>query len=159
MTGIRRRVEGLSQAHQAPDPTVEVEERTPPTINSPELVERIVPAFIKVALGAGAVKKASPVMGAEDFGLFGEGGIPICMFWLGTIDPARLDASRAKKEDMPALALIEISSRPQAEHRDRRPGDGGGGRQTAPGNALRTGHHASVGGSICLAGRDGLRYS
>ncbi len=102
LAGIRRRVEGLSRAHQAPDPTVEVEEWTPPTINTPSLVERIVPAFVE-ALGSERVKKASPVMGAEDFGLFGETGVPICMFWLGTIDAARLDAARAKNEDLPAL--------------------------------------------------------
>jgi hippurate hydrolase len=102
LAGIRRRVEGLSRAHQAPDPSVEVEESTPPTVNTPGLVERVVPAFIE-AVGAERVKKASPVMGAEDFGLFGENGVPICMFWLGTIDPARLDAARAKKEALPAL--------------------------------------------------------
>ena len=102
IAGIRRRVEGLARAHQAPEPTVEVEELTPPTINTPELVERIVPAFTE-ALGTDRVKKASPVMGAEDFGLFGEGRIPICMFWLGTIDPPRLEAARSKHEDLPVL--------------------------------------------------------
>jgi hippurate hydrolase len=102
LAGIRRRVEGLCTAHQAPDPTVEVEEWTPPTVNTPNLVERVVPAFIE-ALGADRVKKAAPVMGAEDFGLFAEAGVPICMFWLGTIDPARLEAARAKHEDLPAL--------------------------------------------------------
>jgi hippurate hydrolase len=102
LAGIRRRVEGLSKAHQAPDPTVEVEEGTPPTVNNPELVERVVPAFVE-ALSTDRVKKASPVMGAEDFGLFGETGVPICMFWLGTIDPARLEAASAKNEAMPAL--------------------------------------------------------
>ncbi len=102
LDGIRRRVEGLAKAHDAPEPTVEVEEATPPTINSPELVEKIVPALAE-ALGADRVKRAAPVMGAEDFGLFGEAGVPICMFWLGTIDPARLEASSAKNEAMPAL--------------------------------------------------------
>ncbi len=43
LAGIRRRVEGLSRAHQAPDPTVEEEESTPPTINTPALVERSCP--------------------------------------------------------------------------------------------------------------------
>jgi amidohydrolase len=100
--GIRRRVEGLAKAHQAPDPTVEVEESTPPTINTPGLVEKLVPALNEV-LGADRVKRATPVMGAEDFGLFGETGVPICMFWLGTIDPARLEAAGAKREAMPAL--------------------------------------------------------
>jgi hippurate hydrolase len=102
LAGIRRRVEGLSRAHQAPDPTVDVEESTPPTVNSPDLVERVVPAFVE-AFGAERVKRASPVMGAEDFGLFNESGVPICMFWLGTIDAARLEAARAKHEDLPAL--------------------------------------------------------
>lgn len=102
LAGIRHRVEGLARAHRAPEPTVEVEEGTPPTVNSPELVERVVPAFVE-AFGAERVKKASPVMGAEDFGLFGEGGVPICMFWLGTIDPARLETARRKTEDLPAL--------------------------------------------------------
>jgi amidohydrolase len=102
LAGIRRRVEGLAKAHQAPDPTIEVEESTPPTINTPALVERVVPAFIEV-LGPDRVKKATPVMGAEDFGLFGESGVPICMFWLGTIDPARLESARSQKQDLPAL--------------------------------------------------------
>jgi hippurate hydrolase len=102
LAGIRRRVEGLARAHQAPDPTVEVEESTPPTLNSAELVNRVVPAFVK-ALGAAQVTKATPVMGAEDFGLFSETGVPICMFWLGTIDPARLESSRSRKQDLPAL--------------------------------------------------------
>jgi amidohydrolase len=102
LDGIRRRVEGLARAHQAPEPTVEVEESTPPTINTPELVERIVPAFRDV-LGPDRVKKASPVMGAEDFGLFGEGNIPICFYWLGTIHPARIEAARAHKQDLPVL--------------------------------------------------------
>jgi hippurate hydrolase len=38
-----------------------------------------------------------------DFGLFSETGVPICMFWLGTINPARLEAAGAKNEAMPAL--------------------------------------------------------
>jgi hippurate hydrolase len=102
IASIQRRVEGLARAHQAPDPSVEVEESTPPTINSPGLVERIVPAFAE-ALGADRARKAPPVMGAEDFGLFSETGVPICMFWLGTINPARLEAAGAKNEAMPAL--------------------------------------------------------
>ena len=102
LSGIRRRVEGLSNAHRAPDPTVDVEEATPPTVNTAALVERVVPAFA-AALGNDRVKKATPVMGAEDFGLFGESGAPICMFWLGTINPDRLDAARSAKQDMPAL--------------------------------------------------------
>ena len=39
---------------------------------------------------------AKPVMGAEDFGLFSEGNVPICMFWLGTVHPDRIAAATAK---------------------------------------------------------------
>jgi hippurate hydrolase len=99
---IRRRVAAIAQAHNAPDPTVEVEETTPSTINTPSLVERLVPA-LNEALGSANVKPAKPVMGAEDFGLFNEGNVPICMFWLGTIHPDRLAAASAKGETMPPL--------------------------------------------------------
>jgi hippurate hydrolase len=102
LAGIRRRVDGLARAHQAPDPTVEVEEATPPTINTPALVERIVPAFAE-AIGSERVRKVAPVMGAEDFGLFGEGNIPTCMFWIGTVDARRLEEARAHKQDLPVL--------------------------------------------------------
>ena len=100
--GIERRVTALARAHRAPEPTITIEESTPPTINSPELVERVVPAFV-AALGSSHVAKAAPVMGAEDFALYREGNVPICMFWLGTIEPQRINAARAKGEDLPAL--------------------------------------------------------
>ncbi len=102
IAGIKRRVAALAQAHQAPEPTVEIEESTPPTINTPSLVERVVPAFVDV-LGASHVKPAKPVMGAEDFGLFSEGNVPILMFWLGTLSPERIEAAKAKDGTLPAL--------------------------------------------------------
>jgi amidohydrolase len=102
IAGIKRRAIALAQAHQAPEPTIEVEEGTPPTINTPELVERVVPALIE-ALGQSNVNPAKPVMGAEDFALYSEGNVPICMFWLGTLNPERLAAAAAKGETPPAL--------------------------------------------------------
>ena len=39
--GIERRAKALSEAHRAPAPTVEVEEYTPATVNSPDLVQRV----------------------------------------------------------------------------------------------------------------------
>ena len=55
------------------------------------------------ALGAANVKPAKPVMGAEDFSLYSEGNVPICMFWLGTIHPDRLAAAAASGQTMPPL--------------------------------------------------------
>ena len=102
IAGIKRRAMALAQAHQAPEPTVEVEEGTPPTINTPALVERLVPAFIEL-LGSANVSPAKPVMGAEDFSLFNEGNVPIFMFWLGTLSPDRLASFAAKGETPPVL--------------------------------------------------------
>jgi amidohydrolase len=102
IAGIKRRVEALAKAHQAPEPTVTVEGFTPPTINSTELVDRVVPAFV-TAFGASNVQFAKPVMGAEDFSLYNEGNVPICMFWIGTISPERIDAAKSKGETLPAL--------------------------------------------------------
>jgi hippurate hydrolase len=100
--GIERRVKALAEAHKAPAPTVEVEEYTPSTVNSPELVERVVPS-LKIAVGPEHVKRADQVMGAEDFALYAEGNVPIMMFWLGTMSPERIAAAKAKGTDLPAL--------------------------------------------------------
>jgi amidohydrolase len=100
--GIKRRVNGLAQAHHAPPPTVLVREGTPPTINTPDLVARVVPA-LRRALGESNIKEVEPVMGSEDFGLFGRGGIPTFMFRLGTIPPRRVDEARSKGEELPSL--------------------------------------------------------
>jgi len=100
--GIRRRVKGLADAHRAPEGVVEVVEGTPPTVNTPALVDRVVPALVK-ALGAGRVKAVDPVMGAEDFGLFGRGGVPTFMFRVGTIAPDRLREAKDGRRTLPSL--------------------------------------------------------
>jgi hippurate hydrolase len=102
IAGIKRRVVALAQAHQAPEPTVEVEEGTPPTVNTPGLVDRVVPALVDV-LGSPNVGPAKPVMGAEDFALYSEGNVPIFMFWLGTLSPERIAAATSKGEMPPPL--------------------------------------------------------
>ena len=60
------------------------------------------PALVDV-LGQSNVNPAKAVMGAEDFSLYSEGNVPICMFWLGTLSPERLAAAAAKGETPPAL--------------------------------------------------------
>ena len=100
--GIRRRARGLAEAHKAPAMDVTIHENTPPTVNTPELVARVVPLLTR-ELGAGNVVPVDPTMGAEDFGLFNQGGVPIFMFRLGTIPPDRYAAARAKGESLPSL--------------------------------------------------------
>jgi len=100
--GIRRRAKGLAEAHKAPAPSVTILENTPPTVNTPDLVAKVVPMLAQ-ELGAGNVVTVDPTMGAEDFGLFNQGGVPIFMFRLGTIPPARLASAKAQGEAMPSL--------------------------------------------------------
>lgn len=100
--GIKRRVNGLAQAHRAPEPSVGIAESTPPTINTPSLVARIVPV-LRETLGKPNVKEVEPVMGAEDFGLYGQGGVPTFMFRLGSIPRQRFDEATAKGEALPSL--------------------------------------------------------
>jgi hippurate hydrolase len=100
--GIRRRATGLAQAHRAPEPTVEVSDGTPPTVNTPELVDRVVPALCN-ALGDDHVERVEPTMGAEDFGLYGRGGVPTFMFRLGTIPPERVQAANRSGDFLPSL--------------------------------------------------------
>jgi hippurate hydrolase len=100
--GIRRRAKGLAAAHRAPEPQIEVSDGTPPTINAPELVDRVLP-HLSAELGEESVERVEPTMGAEDFGLFGQGGIPTFMFRLGTIPPGRLEKAEADGEMLPSL--------------------------------------------------------
>ncbi len=100
--GIQRRARGLAMAHKAPEPTVAISDQTPPTINTPELVAKVVPA-LQARLGAAKVVAVEPTMGAEDFGLFGEGGVPTFMFRLGTVPAGRLAEIAARGDSLPSL--------------------------------------------------------
>ncbi|MEZ5393382.1 MAG: hypothetical protein R2724_11030 [Bryobacterales bacterium] len=79
-------------ADREPIVTVLEKESTPSTYNDPALAERLAGVWRKT-LGAENVVKTDPVMGGEDFSLFGrtDDKIPIMMFWLGTIDQPRFD--------------------------------------------------------------------
>jgi hippurate hydrolase len=98
--GIRRRVDALATAHRAPAGTVTLRESTPPTINTPALVERVLPA-LQAALGEANVVAAEPRMGAEDFGLFSQDDVPIFMFWLGAVPPQAMAAAKERGEGVP----------------------------------------------------------
>lgn len=100
--GIKRRATALAKAHRAPPPVVEISDGTPATINSPALVAQVVP-FLTRELGEANVEEVEPTMGAEDFGLFGQGGVPTFMFRLGTIPPAKIAAAKSKDEPLPSL--------------------------------------------------------
>lgn len=107
LNAIRRKAEGIAHAHDAPKPEVTITEGITPTINDPGLVDRVMPA-IRKALGDGNVVGVEPTTGAEDFGLYGQDGVPVFMFRLGTVAPKRLDEALNGGKPLPSLHSAEF---------------------------------------------------
>ena len=88
---IRRIARGLAEANGLPKesyPEITLkDEYTPALFNNPELTEKVRTSF-ETALGKENVLKLSPVMGGEDFGMYGrvEPIIPTALFWLGAVN-------------------------------------------------------------------------
>jgi len=88
---IKRIVRGTAISAGLPEelfPVIEIkDEYTPAVFNHPELVEKLRISFEK-SLGKGNAVKVSPVMGGEDFGMYGrvEPIIPTALFWLGAVN-------------------------------------------------------------------------
>lgn len=88
---------------RAPILKVVESENAPSTYNDPQLTERVV-AAIGRAIGKDNVIKASPLMVSEDFGYLSlDHKIPAVMFWLGAVDPAKVEASRKSGTPLPSL--------------------------------------------------------
>lgn len=104
---IRRKAEGIAHAHDAPKPEVTIDESITPTVNDPALVARVMPAIGK-SLGAGNVVAVEPTTGAEDFGLYAQGGVPVFMFRLGTVAPQRIEDARKGGKPLPSLHSAEF---------------------------------------------------
>jgi len=103
---IERRATALAQGHGAPEPDVELCGGVPPTVNTPTLVDRVVPALAQ-ALGQVNVVMVEPTMISEDFGFFQQGGVPTFMFRLGTVTPEQI--ARAGDDDLPTLHSPEFA--------------------------------------------------
>lgn len=99
---IVRKAEAVAQGANAPKPKVEFSEGSPALSNDADVVARAVRAF-RAALGDDNVIEVAPVMGAEDFSLFGRAGIPVFMFRLGTVAAERLQ--RIRGGELGALSL------------------------------------------------------
>jgi len=108
LASIDRITKGVASAAGVPEdrmPIVKIIENeiAPSTYNNPELTERLARAFERT-LGAQNVVKAPPIMASEDFGnLSLNHQIPSVMFWLGAVDPAKVEASRKSGKPLPSL--------------------------------------------------------
>lgn len=105
LDGIRRIAEAAAKGAGAPPPEVKVNptEFTPALYNDPELTRKTVTVF-KDVLGADKVVARPPMMGGEDFSRYGRARVPICLFWLGTIDPKRV--AESEKENAAPLPSL-----------------------------------------------------
>jgi hippurate hydrolase len=105
LEAIERIAKAAAQGANAPEPVVKIDpgEYTPALFNEPKLTRKTVALFRDV-LGADKVHERPPVMGGEDFSRYGREGVPIFMYWLGTLPPERI-AEAAKEGGKPLPSL------------------------------------------------------
>jgi hippurate hydrolase len=105
LEAIARIAKAAAQGARAPEPVVRVEldDFTPAVFNNAALANKTAAAFREV-LGPDKVHEEGPVMGGEDFGRYGREGVPICFWFMGTLDPERVAAAkRPGGEPLPSL--------------------------------------------------------
>jgi hippurate hydrolase len=95
LKAIERIIKAAAVGARAPEPEMRVnlEQYTPATFNDVPLAQKTGALFREI-LGKENVKTRQPVMGAEDFGRYSEGKVPILMFFLGTIAKEKYDAAQ-----------------------------------------------------------------
>jgi amidohydrolase len=108
LTAIERIAKGIAAGAGVPDeraPILKVieSESAPSLYNDPQLTERVT-AAIGRAIGVDNVVKVPPMMASEDFGRLSlDHQIPAVMFWLGAIEPSKVEASRKSGKPLPSL--------------------------------------------------------
>ncbi|ACA87643.1 M20 metallopeptidase family protein [Shewanella woodyi] len=109
IAAIERLTKGIAVSAGLPDelmPLVYVhnDETVPSTYNNPELAAKV-KASIELEVGKANVVDADPVMAGEDFGLYGRTAeaVPITLFWLGAVEPAKYEASLDSGVSLPSL--------------------------------------------------------
>jgi hippurate hydrolase len=118
LESIRQVAEGTARAQGWPDDLLPLithheDEFTPSTYNDPDLMDRIADVF-RTTLGEDRVWETDPVMGGEDFSRFAlEGEIPIGIFWLGAVDPVRIEAAERGEIELPSLHSAEFVADPE----------------------------------------------
>lgn len=106
--GIKRRCRNLGLAAGLSEdqlPVIRIRDpNTPTTDNDPELTERLVRVF-EDELGADNVEEMPKYTFGEDFSRYGiqDHKVPICLYWLGTVDPPRVEEARNGGADLPSL--------------------------------------------------------
>ena len=111
-SAIERKAQAVAASHRAPAPEVVFDEGTSAVFNDEGLVARVVGGFVG-ELGKEHVVPAERVMGAEDFGEYATGGVPIFMFRLGTVPAAKLAEYQQAGTPPPSLHSSKYFSDPE----------------------------------------------
>ena len=118
LAAIKRVANGVAEAAGVPAdraPVITVDpDGVPATVNDVALTKRVA-ASLDNALGKQNVLEGKPVMASEDFSLFAlsDPKPPICMFWLGAVDPAKIKEAQEKGTPLPSLHSSEFAPLPE----------------------------------------------
>jgi amidohydrolase len=110
LTGIARIAKGEAIAAGMPEdrmPVVSVQkdEYTPATYNTPEFTEEMA-AFLKTRFGEARVTQMPPVMGGEDFSRYSRDAnkdVKSLIIWVGGVPRAEYDAAKKAGKTLPSL--------------------------------------------------------
>lgn len=99
---IVRKAKAVAVGAGASEPKIVFSEGTPAMFNDEKLATRVREVFVK-QFGNENIDDPEPSMGGEDFSQYGRAGVPILMFRLGTIEPARLARMKQLGQTPPSL--------------------------------------------------------
>jgi hippurate hydrolase len=103
LSSIQRIAKAESEAGGAPKPPlVEFSDASDSVYNDPKLTERVV-SVLRRRLGDDKVVEMPPKMVAEDFSEYGKAGVPIMMFFVGAVNPAKYQQAKASGARLPSL--------------------------------------------------------
>lgn len=120
LKAIARISKAAAVGANAPEPvvTVNLDEFTPSTVNDIPLTRKTMSLFRNL-LGEANVKERPPIMGGEDFGRYGKEGVPICMYFLGTIDQQKYaDSLKPNAPILPSMHSDSYAPAPEASIRN-----------------------------------------
>ncbi len=112
---ITENMAGMAGLPEEKYPEISIRDpQTPATLNDPALTARLVKVF-QMNFGEENVIEMPPNMVGEDFSRFGlqDKKVPICMFWLGAVDPEKIKAAEANGTALPSLHSPNFAPLPE----------------------------------------------
>jgi len=88
------------------EPLVKVSAGGPAVYNDPALSRRLLETFQRV-FGPANATEVRPVMVSEDFAEYGRAGVPSVQFWVGAVNPRKLEQAKAAGTPLPSLHSSE----------------------------------------------------